>query len=186
MKPVPRVTVKCAHCGTGFLVRQRTLDRGHGKFCSNICGRKARAMPIGVRFWRHVVKTADCWNWIGAKNKQGYGHFTIRARPGLTCEHTSAHRFVWSLERGEIPPGLCVLHRCDNPSCVRPDHLFLGTVNDNNQDAKVKSRHYQLRSFCRRGHPMVEGNIGRHCGQRRCLACHRIQEADRQRRRKAA
>jgi hypothetical protein len=56
-----------------------------------------------------------------------------------------AHRVAWGLERGPIPEGLCVLHRCDNPPCVRVDHLFLGTVGDNNADRDAKGRHVALR-----------------------------------------
>ncbi len=86
------------------------------------------------RFWTKGGKTATCWDWTGLRSHAGYGHF--RFRGGIR----RAHRVAWELTRGPIPDGLCVLHSCDNPSCVRPDHLFLGTNADNIRDKTVKGR----------------------------------------------
>lgn len=98
-----------------------------------------RRGTLTERFWRSVEKTdAGCWNWRGSVNTHGYGQ--IRAASG---EYTTAHRVSWELTNGPIVDGLWVLHRCDNPRCVRPDHLFLGTPADNAQDmyAKKRDRH---------------------------------------------
>ena len=86
-------------------------------------------------FWSKVIKSAGgCWEWTGHKLPFGYGHICWGQKMTLT------HRLSWRLTYGEIPEGLCVLHKCDNPSCVRPDHLFLGTYLDNNRDMAAKGR----------------------------------------------
>jgi hypothetical protein len=87
------------------------------------------------RFWRFVKKTENCWIWTGAKTSEGYGKFRIGA--GALVR---AHRFVYELVFGKIQDEIDVLHKCDNPSCIRPDHLFLGTAQDNMQDCKKKGR----------------------------------------------
>ena len=98
---------------------------------------KGQRIPIRVRFWRFVRKQPGdyCWEWRGARNRSGYGFFTVE--PG---ELRYAHRVAYELEVGPIPADRMVCHRCDNPSCVRPDHLFLGTALDNLRDASEKGR----------------------------------------------
>lgn len=87
------------------------------------------------RFWNRVNKSQDgCWEWTGSKIPTGYGHLMFHNI------QTYAHRVSWTLCVGEIPEGLCVLHHCDNPCCVRPDHLFLGTMLDNMHDRDAKGR----------------------------------------------
>lgn len=87
------------------------------------------------RFWSKVDKSSDCWNWTASKGRFGYGVFGIGHSKTVL-----SHRFAWSEVNGPIQEGVCVLHKCDNPSCVRPDHLFLGTVADNNLDKMSKGR----------------------------------------------
>lgn len=88
------------------------------------------------RFWAKVEKLSGdgCWMWTGAKAHFGYGSVRIR---GKTLR---AHRVSWEWAHGPIPNGLCVLHRCDTPACVRPSHLFLGTKAQNTQDMMRKGR----------------------------------------------
>lgn len=76
-----------------------------------------------------------CWLWTAAKNNKGYGAIVSNDGKWLM-----AHRVSWELYRGEIPIGIHVLHRCDNPSCVNPSHLFLGTSHDNHMDMSSKGR----------------------------------------------
>jgi len=94
---------------------------------------------VPERFWSKVQRTEDCWPWKASTDGRGYGHFML---PTGTSQGrlVKAHRFAWELTFGSIPNGLCVLHRCDNPSCVRPDHLFLGTLGDNARDMVAKGR----------------------------------------------
>ncbi len=92
-----------------------------------------------MRFWAKVKISDDCWIWTASKNNDGYGQFGLgngNMRP--------AHRISWVLKNGSIPNGMCVLHKCDNPPCVNPDHLFLGTIADNNHDRDSKGRHRPL------------------------------------------
>ena len=94
--------------------------------------------PITQRFEEKIYRCpmSGCWLWDGYVAPQnGYGLIAIGNRRMMR-----AHRFAWKLYRGPIPEGLWVLHRCDNPDCVRPDHLFLGTAKDNSQDMLRKGR----------------------------------------------
>ncbi len=93
--------------------------------------------PPADRFWSKVQKSDDpnaCWEWTGGKHPFGYGVFYLSGRL------ISAHRAAWLLSQGPIPDGLFICHRCDNPSCVRPDHLFTGTHRENMADMVGKNR----------------------------------------------
>jgi hypothetical protein len=87
-------------------------------------------------FIRVLKRVRGCWTWTGYVGNVGYGVFRPSAK-----QRTGAHRMSWVIHYGPIPEGLYVLHRCDNRVCVRPDHLFLGTVWDNRKDCVQKSRH---------------------------------------------
>ncbi|MEQ1573098.1 MAG: HNH endonuclease signature motif containing protein [Vicinamibacterales bacterium] len=98
-------------------------------------------MTIMERFMAKVaVQESHCWLWTGcARNRRDYGGFSFRGRL------MGAHVVSWILHRGEVPGGLCVLHHCDVPRCVNPDHLWLGTNADNNTDRDRKGRRRQVR-----------------------------------------
>jgi hypothetical protein len=95
-----------------------------------------RLIPL---FWAKVSKTDSCWNWTASKFWCGYGRFAAD-RVGWY-----AHRLSWTIHYGKIPTGMLVLHHCDNRSCVRPDHLFLGTHKTNRDDCISKGRANPLR-----------------------------------------
>ncbi len=86
------------------------------------------------RFWEKVQKTEGCWLWTANVNHAGYGKYWDGE------DLVSAHRHSWTIHNGPIPAGMLVLHKCDNPPCVNPDHLFLGTHLDNNLDTLRKGR----------------------------------------------
>lgn len=88
-----------------------------------------------LRFWSKVDKSTDCWNWTGARNNKGYGFFFYNQKRIL------AHRGMWELYGGSIPHKMCVCHKCDNPRCVRFEHLFLATNAENVADKMRKNRH---------------------------------------------
>lgn len=104
--------------------------------------------PIADRFARFVRYTDDlfgCWLWTGSVNSKGYGRIWYPPH-----RFVFVHRLAWTLAYGPVPDGLCVLHRCDTPRCVRPDHLFLGTIRDNNHDMMRKGRdRFRGRPSCR-------------------------------------
>lgn len=93
-----------------------------------------QARPTEELFWIKVEKSDGCWLWKACRDKTGYGVFHMNQKK------LPAHRYSWMLHKGPIPEGLWVLHRCDNPPCVNPAHLFLGTVKDNVADMVAKNR----------------------------------------------
>lgn len=101
----------------------------------------ARGMRMVDRFWEKVRKSDSCWEWIGSISKDGgYGVFHVSSeRPTV-----KSHRVSWEIANGCIPEGMLVCHRCDNPKCVRPDHLFLGNYLVNNRDMVQKERHGRM------------------------------------------
>lgn len=91
--------------------------------------------PLKQRFWEkvHINCRNGCWEWQASTNQKGYGTINIGGNSHL------AHRVAWKLMYGKFPK-LCCLHKCDNPACVNPAHLFLGTRRDNNRDRTLKKR----------------------------------------------
>lgn len=85
-------------------------------------------------FWAKVSKSDECWLFVGSRHHLGYGQFTLNGRVN------KAHRVSWMIHYGEIPEGMCVLHRCDVRNCINPAHLFLGTQQDNIADMVAKGR----------------------------------------------
>jgi len=110
-------------------------------------------LSLEERFWKYVQKGPDCWIWTSKSRANfGYGVINLGGRNGKI---ERAHRVSWMLHNGAIPDGIFVLHRCDVPLCVNPDHLFLGTRDDNNKDMSKKGR-ARGPSFNRAEHPMTK------------------------------
>jgi hypothetical protein len=132
-----RVSCTCLACQKTFTLPLSAITKGEGKYCSRACFNQHRLVPMEERFWSHVERAEGCWLWQGHRNTRGYGQFNIDA-----THPVGAHRIAYELTYGPIPPDLHCCHHCDNPPCVRPDHLFLGTRSDNSQDMVRKGRAY--------------------------------------------
>lgn len=129
-----------------------------GKLLMNPGNNKA---PLKDRFWSkvslpHGTTIEDCWEWSGNRSSKGYGILQIDSK------RKRATHVAWSLYRGEIPQGMWLLHRCDCPSCVNPNHLFIGNNDDNVRDRVAKGRtinQNMLKTHCKNGHPFTGQNL---------------------------
>lgn len=146
----------CRQCGTEFTTTPRMRRKGFGIYCSRKCHGDYRRRSTEHHFWNHVSKNGPtpthqpklgpCWMWTAAKASNGYGVGHANGR------WLHAHRVSWLVHHGDLPMNLCVLHKCDNKSCVRPDHLFLGTKKHNAIDRSRKGRNPNIKG---ENHPQV-------------------------------
>jgi len=162
------------------------------------------------RFFSYVNKTSTCWEWIGSKISRGYGRFWLGS-PGRPGKVFQAHRVIWAVTNHRLDileiqifsnSTKCVLHHCDNRSCVKPAHLYLGSPKQNTKDmfnrgrdsndlglAKLLANNKKrgLQTYCKRGHLLAGDNLKPHSqGHRDCAECYRIRKRARYRRLQAA
>lgn len=140
---------------------------------------------------RSIEKLPDlpgCWLWFGATDSSGYGSIRLNGKT------FGAHRASWICYKGQIPEGLLILHRCDVPCCINPNHLFLGTDQDNAFDKVRKGRASSTsgmaykkgfrKKFCKQGHPRTPDNVM--ISNSGCLTCKRVSQRRRIARKKNA
>lgn len=131
-----RGTIPCVICGA-----ENSIGRKLCRPCYQRMWKAKRLNEFKVLapedvFLNRVEKTETCWLWKGTKNGYGYGIFLMQGeRP------VRAHRYSYEFFKGKIPTGKIIMHTCDNPPCVNPDHLRVGTKEENNKDTAIKRRH---------------------------------------------
>lgn len=140
-------TKQCPGCGRKFVAGPRDYGKRWERrvFCCRGCRNTihTRNRPLADRFWAKVDRSAGrtaCWPWTASTDSFGYGRFWTGEKVD------GSNRVAWELTHGPIPEGegyhgLCVLHKCDNPGCCNPDHLFLGSNATNLKDMTAKGRH---------------------------------------------
>lgn len=147
-----RANAAKTHCLRGHLLSGENLyvpPRTNSRNCRTCRAQRlkqwqAKAVDLSSpsaaeRFWEKVQRRSsdECWPWRGHLESRGYGRFFLNGRM------TGAHRVAYQFVRGPIPPRLMVCHRCDNPACCNPDHLWLGTARENTRDMIAKGRRWR-------------------------------------------
>lgn len=124
----------CATCGKPI--------SGRAVYCRKHQRNGPKAKPLEDRFWSSVIRAGaeDCWIWNKSKDRKGYGKFGYGSMKDGTRRIEVASRMAWTLSNGPIPKGMFVCHKCDNPPCCNPSHLYLGTCADNLKEMHTKGR----------------------------------------------
>lgn len=130
-------SVTCDACGTPFTRKMSQADRSVGNACSRACSGKVRKGGPERRFWSFVDRSGGpnaCWPWTAGRNRSGYGRFTQSGK------FVFAHRAALRFSGVDAPDGAVVMHACDNPPCVNPTHLRVGSWGENIRDMIAKGR----------------------------------------------
>lgn len=141
-----KIKRNCMTCNKEFIARNHEIKKGRSLFCSYSCSTiHASKINFKTESERFLLKISNgihengCWIWDAAKDINGYGVFSSF----LNEKGSKSHRYSWELfNNKKIPAGLIVCHKCDNPICVNPSHLFIGTHKDNHDDMVKKGRAY--------------------------------------------
>ncbi len=133
---------KClCDCGNIKTILRSNLQSGSTRSCGCIKWPKGQAYDESLkkRILRNYEEVNGCWNWKKYKNSLGYGIINVKGKIHL------AHRISWQIFKGEIPESLLICHTCDNPSCINPNHLWMGTNKENQEDMFKKNRSRHVR-----------------------------------------
>ena len=133
--------VNCRNCLCEFDKKPAEIKRTKNHYCSKKCKGDFLSNENKLRFFSKAVKNGDCLEWSGSLNKHGYG--VARHNKSVML----AHRVSYLMSNGEIPDGMCICHKCDNPKCINPDHLFAGNHSTNMEDMRIKSRKWSRLTF---------------------------------------
>lgn len=152
---IERIAPQCGCSTTGKIVRDMCVTH-YDRWVQKTPKDQRPPAPRTIRrFWDHVDKGGDCWQWTGPINAKGYGLWSQLGFKGL------AHRY--SLMQVEVPfTGAFACHHCDNPSCVNPSHLYWGTERDNSRDRRVRARTKNQnlnKTHCKNGHELSGDNL---------------------------
>lgn len=135
--PHTMIDCTCEQCGKTFQITLSTFNHHPRRFCNSPCKWQYDRDQAESRFWSQVDKSPHpkgCWIWTGDRQpRSGYGRFFAQ-------KTHMAHRYSYEIAHAPIPRGLLACHKCDNPPCVNPDHIFLGTHQDNHDDMHAKGR----------------------------------------------
>ena len=138
-------------CGNRLCVRPEHLVAASAGHPLNKYGNHK---PAAERLRARVKITSNgCWEWLGWKNKGGYGEISIYGKSVQT------HRASWELKNGPIPPGKIIRHKCDNRACINPDHLLLGTAQENSDDARIRNRLHPKIGNLNANHKLTDENV---------------------------
>jgi hypothetical protein len=160
---VPDGHVVCHTCPSKLCVNTRHLVLRSQEEATHVSmagrPRNRRCQDLKPKFEKYVDRTSSpigCWLWTGSCNARGYGQLHHAKRGDVSFR--GAHKWSWTLHRGVVPAGMWVLHKCDNPPCVNPDHLFLGTPLDNARDMAAKARQVFQKDPTRAARGEASGN----------------------------